>query len=40
MIIGQINLENQFCLIQKADYMVYGMGEQAIIDLGNYLKEG
>lgn len=24
----------------KADYMVYGMGEQAIIDLGNYLKEG
>ena len=24
----------------KADYMVYGMGEQAIIDLGNYLKDG
>ena len=24
----------------KADYMVYGMGEQAIMDLGNYLKEG
>ena len=24
----------------KADYMVYGMGEQAIIDLGLYLKEG
>ncbi|AXH09280.1 YgiQ family radical SAM protein [Malaciobacter halophilus] len=24
----------------KADYMIYGMGEQAIIDLGNYLKEG
>ena len=24
----------------KADYMIYGMGEQAIIDLGLYLKEG
>ncbi|MDN5126000.1 YgiQ family radical SAM protein [Aliarcobacter butzleri] len=24
----------------KADYMVYGMAEQAIIDLGIYLKEG
>jgi uncharacterized radical SAM protein YgiQ len=24
----------------KADYMVYGMGEQAIIDLGNTLREG
>ena len=24
----------------KADYMVYGMGEQAIIDLGNTLKAG
>ena len=24
----------------RADYMIYGMGEQAIIDLGLYLKEG